>query len=64
MPMLDAHIPAGALSPEAEERLMARLTDALILNEGADPANEQVRPQEWIDEREDRAVESLVGVLG
>jgi phenylpyruvate tautomerase PptA (4-oxalocrotonate tautomerase family) len=48
MPMLDAHIPAGVLSPEAEERLLARLTDTLIVNEGADPANEQVRSIAWL----------------
>jgi phenylpyruvate tautomerase PptA (4-oxalocrotonate tautomerase family) len=26
MPMLDAYIPEGALSPEAEDKLVARLT--------------------------------------
>jgi phenylpyruvate tautomerase PptA (4-oxalocrotonate tautomerase family) len=48
MPMLDAHIPAGALTPEAEERLLERLTDALIVNEGADPTNERVRSIAWL----------------
>ena len=43
MPMLDAYIPEGALSPEAEDRLMARLTDILLENEGADPDNETAR---------------------
>jgi phenylpyruvate tautomerase PptA (4-oxalocrotonate tautomerase family) len=48
MPMLDAHIPAGALAPKAEEQLLARLTDLLILNEGADPTNPQVRSIAWL----------------
>src|SRR2546421_12247891 len=48
MPMLDAYIPEGALSPEAEDRLMARLTDLLIENEGADPSNEIVRSIAWV----------------
>ena len=39
MPMLDAYIPEGALSEAAEERLLAELTDLLIVNEGADPSN-------------------------
>jgi hypothetical protein len=30
MPQLDAHIPAGALTPEAERDLLAKLTDLLI----------------------------------
>ena len=48
MPMLDAYIPAGALSPAAEEQLLAKLTDVLILNEGADPTNPQVRSIAWL----------------
>jgi phenylpyruvate tautomerase PptA (4-oxalocrotonate tautomerase family) len=48
MPMLDAYIPAGALAPEAEEQLLARLTDLLIKNEGADPTNPQVRSIAWV----------------
>src|SRR5258707_15726790 len=43
MPMLDAYIPEGALSPQAEEKLLARLTDLLLEHEGADPTNETVR---------------------
>ena len=39
MPMLDATIPAGALSPHAEEKLLNRLTDMLLEYEGVDPAN-------------------------
>jgi phenylpyruvate tautomerase PptA (4-oxalocrotonate tautomerase family) len=46
--MLDAYIPAGALSPAAEEKLLARLTDVLIENEGADPSNAQVRSIAWL----------------
>lgn len=48
MPMLDAYIPAGALSAEAEQRLLADLTDLLIVNEGADPTNPQVRSIAWL----------------
>jgi phenylpyruvate tautomerase PptA (4-oxalocrotonate tautomerase family) len=48
MPMLDAYIPAGALSSDAEEKLLADLTDILIVNEGADPTNEQVRSIAWL----------------
>jgi phenylpyruvate tautomerase PptA (4-oxalocrotonate tautomerase family) len=48
MPMLDAYIPEGALSPAAEERLLADLTDLLITHEGADPTNPQVRSIAWL----------------
>lgn len=48
MPMLDAYIPAGALTHEAEHELMAKLTDLLIENEGADPSNPQVRSIAWL----------------
>jgi phenylpyruvate tautomerase PptA (4-oxalocrotonate tautomerase family) len=48
MPMLDAYIPEGALAQDAEERLLAKLTDLLIVNEGADPANPQVRSIAWL----------------
>jgi phenylpyruvate tautomerase PptA (4-oxalocrotonate tautomerase family) len=48
MPMLDAYIPAGALAPDAEERLLADLTDILIVNEGADAANPRVRSIAWV----------------
>jgi phenylpyruvate tautomerase PptA (4-oxalocrotonate tautomerase family) len=48
MPMLDAYIPDGALEPGAEERLLAKLTDLLIVNEGADPTNPQVRSIAWL----------------
>jgi phenylpyruvate tautomerase PptA (4-oxalocrotonate tautomerase family) len=48
MPMLDAYIPAGALSASAEQRLLKQLTDVLITNEGADPTNPQVRSIAWL----------------
>jgi phenylpyruvate tautomerase PptA (4-oxalocrotonate tautomerase family) len=48
MPMLDAYIPAGALSADAEAKLLADLTDLLIKNEGADPTNPQVRSIAWL----------------
>ena len=48
MPMLDAYIPEGALSVDAERALLARLTDLLIEHEGADPTNEAVRSIAWV----------------
>jgi len=48
MPMLDAYIPQGALTPTAEQQLLADLTDILIRNEGADPANARVRSIAWL----------------
>jgi phenylpyruvate tautomerase PptA (4-oxalocrotonate tautomerase family) len=48
MPMLDAYIPEGALSAEAEKKLLARLTDVLLENEGADPNNETARSIAWV----------------
>src|SRR4051794_3161446 len=48
MPQLDAYIPAGALSPDAERDLVADLTDLLIRHEGADPTNETVRSIAWV----------------
>lgn len=47
MPMLDAYIPRGALSEDAEHALLEQLTDILIRNEGADPANPAVRSIAW-----------------
>jgi phenylpyruvate tautomerase PptA (4-oxalocrotonate tautomerase family) len=48
MPMLDAYIPDGALAKDAEQQLLSKLTDLLIVNEGADPANPQVRSIAWL----------------
>jgi phenylpyruvate tautomerase PptA (4-oxalocrotonate tautomerase family) len=48
MPMLDAYIPEGALAPEAEQQLLARLTNILLTWEGADPANERARSLAWV----------------
>jgi phenylpyruvate tautomerase PptA (4-oxalocrotonate tautomerase family) len=48
MPQLDAHSPAGALTPDAERDLIAKLTDLLIEHEGADPTNETVRSIAWV----------------
>jgi phenylpyruvate tautomerase PptA (4-oxalocrotonate tautomerase family) len=48
MPMLDAYIPADALTPAAERQLLAQLTDLLITHEGADPTNPQVRSIAWL----------------
>jgi phenylpyruvate tautomerase PptA (4-oxalocrotonate tautomerase family) len=46
--MLDAYIPADALSGEAEAKLLSELTDILLRNEGADPANPAVRSIAWV----------------
>jgi phenylpyruvate tautomerase PptA (4-oxalocrotonate tautomerase family) len=48
MPMLDAFIPEGALTPEAERTLLSRLTDILLRNEGADPTNPRARRLAWV----------------
>jgi phenylpyruvate tautomerase PptA (4-oxalocrotonate tautomerase family) len=48
MPMLDAYIPAGALSPEAEQTLMSQLTDLLLRHEGADPSDPRARQLAWV----------------
>ena len=39
MPRLDAYIPEGALSADAENNPLSALTDILLGNEGADPAD-------------------------
>ena len=48
MPMLDAYIPEGALSPGAEHELLAKITDLLLEHEGVDPSNERARPLAWV----------------
>jgi phenylpyruvate tautomerase PptA (4-oxalocrotonate tautomerase family) len=41
--MLDAFIPEGALSDEAETKLLSELTDILLRTEGADPTDPAAR---------------------
>ena len=48
MPMLDAYIPQGALSPESERALLGELTDLLLRHEGADPADARTRSIAWV----------------
>src|SRR5437588_7942619 len=48
MPLLDAYIPADALSPEAEQRLIGQLTDLLLKHEGVDPSNDTGRHLAWV----------------
>jgi hypothetical protein len=48
MPMLDAFIPEDALTASAEEALLGQLTDLLLLQEGADPANPAARSLAWV----------------
>src|SRR6266508_162409 len=48
MPLLDAYIPEGALSREAERDLVARVTDLLIEHEGVDPTNPVARRMAWV----------------
>jgi phenylpyruvate tautomerase PptA (4-oxalocrotonate tautomerase family) len=48
MPMIDAYIPEGVLSVDAEATLFRELTDILIRHEGLDPANKRIRDVTWI----------------
>jgi phenylpyruvate tautomerase PptA (4-oxalocrotonate tautomerase family) len=48
MPMCDAYIPEGALSPSAERQLLGRLTDLLLEHEGIHPTNERARALTWV----------------
>ncbi len=48
MPMLDAYIPEGVLSPDAERHLLATCTDLLIEHEGAALTNEKIRSLAWV----------------
>jgi phenylpyruvate tautomerase PptA (4-oxalocrotonate tautomerase family) len=48
MPMLDAYIPEGAVSPDAERELIRKITDALLEHEGVDPANGSGRKLAWV----------------
>lgn len=48
MPMIDAYIPEGALSANAEANLFRELTDILIRHEGLDPTNQRIRDVTWI----------------
>src|SRR4051794_17014050 len=48
MPLLEAYIPQGALEPDAEDALLARLTDVLLEHEGADPTNPKARALAWV----------------
>jgi phenylpyruvate tautomerase PptA (4-oxalocrotonate tautomerase family) len=46
--MLDAFIPDGALPADAENALLSRLTDILLRNEGANPADPRARAIAWV----------------
>jgi hypothetical protein len=48
MPICDAYISEGALSPSAERELLGRITGLLLESEGADPANETARTLAWV----------------
>ena len=48
MPMCDAYIPEGVLSPDAERKLMGRVTDLLLESEGAHATNERARALAWV----------------
>lgn len=48
MPMLDAFIPEGALTAEAEGHLISRLTDLLLEHEGADHRDPVARSLAWV----------------
>jgi hypothetical protein len=46
--MLDAYIPEDLLSPEAEDKLLAQLTDLLLQPEGIDTTNQAARALAWV----------------
>ncbi len=48
MPVCDAYISEGALSPSVERELLGRITDLLLEHEGVDPANERARMLAWV----------------
>jgi phenylpyruvate tautomerase PptA (4-oxalocrotonate tautomerase family) len=48
MPILDAYIPDGALSPNAERELLQKITDLLLEHERVDPTNEKARALAWV----------------
>ena len=48
MPMLDAYIPGGALTPEAERKLRGAYTDPPLRHGGVDPANQAARTLAWV----------------
>ncbi|MFC0430069.1 Tautomerase enzyme [Kutzneria buriramensis] len=48
MPMLDVHIPDGALTPAAEAELVARLTEILVRHEGFDPTDPATLAVSWV----------------
>jgi phenylpyruvate tautomerase PptA (4-oxalocrotonate tautomerase family) len=48
LPFLDAYIPEGALTPDAERELVATITDLLIEHEGVDLANENGQKLAWV----------------
>jgi phenylpyruvate tautomerase PptA (4-oxalocrotonate tautomerase family) len=48
MPMIDVTIPEGALTPDAEERLLKELTDILIKAEGFSADNKIAQNATWL----------------
>lgn len=48
MPNIDLFIPEGALPAEAEETLIAELTNIVLRHEGADPSVERVQSIAWV----------------
>lgn len=48
MPNIEAYLPLGALTEDAEKALISKLTDIVLRHEGADPANQIVRDIAWV----------------
>jgi predicted DCC family thiol-disulfide oxidoreductase YuxK/phenylpyruvate tautomerase PptA (4-oxalocrotonate tautomerase family) len=48
MPMRDAYIPEGALSPDAERDLLGRITDLLLEHEGVHATKQRARALAWV----------------
>lgn len=48
MPMIDAFIPASALTPQAEQELIRNVTELVIKHEIGDPSNERAKNASWV----------------
>lgn len=48
MPMIDATIPAGALTAQAEQQLLKDITDLVVGHELGDSSNERGQAASWI----------------
>ena len=63
MPICDAYISEGALSPSAERELLGRITGLLLESEGADPASETARMLAWVFVHRHQMYASHIGIV-